>query len=365
MRVRRALVVTATVASTLFVLTGCDQGKQHDQRLSGPHVTIVAANVGPDQKLPANGIIQVSFDRMLLPVTITRQSFVLLDSSNQPVPSPIVTYDPVARVVSLSNPQPDKGSSWLTPDQPYKLELLIPPDNEDTSGLRAIDRATLDPAKSHEIGFMVTAPAASTPADPAIAFCRDVFPIFQNRCAASFCHGTPQAGAKSERFPDGSSRPAAGLVLDTSIGVRNTAIGPVSHGSNTGPKAGAGSPPGHVFGVDMPIVDPGDPGNSWLMYKLLLAPLPTQDGGVNIRTKCDNTPGDPPVASFGPGTTYAKMSDAERARLTDYILGNQMPYPPQPGKDDLSQNLSLDELQRVRAWIAQGAAVDECGACQP
>jgi len=300
---------------------------------------------------------------MLLPISVVRQSFILLDSSNQPVQAVLVTYDPVARVVTLSNPNPSQAT-WLTPDQPYKIELPVPKGDEDSAGVRAIDRATLDPSKPHEIGFTVAAAAPAAPAEPATSFCRDVSPIFQARCSASFCHGTPQAGAKSERFPDGQSRPAAGLVLETSVGVKNTALLRVAHGANTGGLAGAGEAPGHVFGVDMPIVDPGNPANSWLMYKLLLAPLPDSDAGANIRTKCDGSQGDLPATGFFPATTFAKMSDGERSRLSDYVLGNQMPYPPQPGREDRSQNLSLEELERVRAWIAQGATVDECGACQ-
>lgn len=318
-------------------------------------------NVGPAQALPADGIVQIAFDRFLLPVTAVRQSFELLDVNGNAL-NPVVTYDPVRRIVSLSNP--NGTGSWLTPGQAYRLILSLPKNaTDDESGLRAIDGATLDPSEAGEIGFQASAPIGASGVDSKMSFCADVLPIFQARCSAGSCHGAPTSQPPNERFPDGNTRPAAGLLLETSDGVRATAIGRVAQGSNTGATAGAGAAPGPKFGIDMPLVDPGDPGNSWMMYKLLLAPLPTQDAGVLTSTSCSGAPVQP--ALVPPSlVTFSELSDDERARLGDLVLGNQMPYPPQPGLDDRSQNLSSQELERVRAWIAQGAQVDDCSACQ-
>lgn len=308
-------------------------------------------------------MIQIAFDRMLLPASVTRQAFLLGDANNVAL-EPVVTYDPVRRIVTLSNPDPG-GGSWLTPGLSYKLILTTPQTSPDhVSGARAIDGAILDAASTGEVGFMASAAANAGGIDAKMSFCNDVLPIFQARCSAGQCHGAPTIQPPSERFPDGHTVPAAGLLLETSQGVLATAIGRVAQGSNTGATAGAGGPPYPKFGIDVPIIDPGDPGNSWVMYKLLLAPRPTVDGGILDGTNCGGV-AVPPTTGPSPLTAWVEMSDDERARLSNYVLGNQMPYPPAPGKDDRSQNLTLDELERIRAWIAEGATVDDCSSCTP
>ena len=63
--------------------------------------------------MPADGAVQIAFDRYLLPATVNRQSVVIVDGANQqlgPDLAPIVLYDPIARPVTLAPPtQP-----WLT-----------------------------------------------------------------------------------------------------------------------------------------------------------------------------------------------------------------------------------------------------------
>lgn len=315
---------------------------------------VLAANVGPDRKLAQNDSIQIAFDRFLLPSTVIRQSFVLVDSFNKAVASPLVAYDPVTRVVTLSNPNTN-GDPWLLVDQPYKVVFPVPAGSDDQSGVRAIDRATLDPAVLHQIGFQVAAPRSDLPKETTIRFCRDVLPVLQLRCTQSGCHNTPEGGG---------SRPVQGLVLATSVGVLNTAINRASVEANTGPLAGPGRAPGRVFGVDMPIVAPGNPSNSWLMYKLLLAPPQDAPQEPVRQERCDGTTGPDPGVPLAPLTSYLPLTADERARLGNKMVGNQMPYPPEPGNpDNKSENLTFDELQRVRAWITQGAVVEECGAC--
>ncbi len=334
-------------------VAGCDQGSQSDQPVAGPFVQILKANVDANTLLAENDSIQIAFDRLLLPATIVRQSFVLVDSFGNPVTSPLVTYDPVTRVVTLSNPNAN-GDRWLVPGQPYKVVFPVPKGDDDQSGVRAIDRATLDPAVSHQIGFQVAPARNDLSADTPMHFCRDVLPIFQVRCAGSTCHGTPGDA------PGGRLLPAAGLVLQTPIGVLHTAVGLASVEANTGPLAGSGRAPGRIFGVDMPIIAPGNPGNSWLMYKLLLArPQETSDVA---KATCDGSALDP-GAPLGPTTSFLPLPDDERTRLADHMRGNPMPYPPAPGKDDRSQNLTFQELERVRSWITQGAVVEDCSNC--
>jgi hypothetical protein len=265
----------------------------------------------------------------------------------------------VTRVVTLSNPNTN-GEPWLIVGQPYKVVFPVPKDNDDESGLRAIDRATHDPSVGHQIGFQVTAPRPGLPVDPPMRFCRDVQPILKTRCSSPQCHGSPTEANK------GLPGPAAGLVLETSIGVLFTAIGRVSVEANTGPRAGYSVPPGRVFGFDMPLVAPKNPGNSWLMYKLLLA-LPQDPGDPLTQPRCGapaTDPGIAPLPALLPTTVFTELSNDERTRLGDHMRGNPMPYPPTPGNpENRSENLTFDELERVRSWITQGAIVEDCGAC--
>lgn len=390
--------------------TGCDQGKQRDQPTVGVYVEVVDVNVGTDKPaLAANDAIQIAFTRELLPSSVTRQSLTVRDAFGVPL-NPTVSYDPVARVVTIGNPNPQASTPWLLPGQPYTLELVIP-DDQDPFGVRAIDGATLNPAKTPRFYGFNAGPVTPTPlAEPTMSFCDDVWPVFWGHCSESgICHSAP--------------KPAAALVLDSADGLARTAIGHVAHGANTGPAAAsgpAGAAPGNLFGVDMPVIDPGNPGNSWLMYKLLLPrysgdeplpdplpdprPRPPGDDGdhgsgraggdaappsraapprggegtepVSVAPLFAPPPPPPcvPLAGPSPFTTAHlpwPFDAAERQRLANYVIGRPMPYPFQDvskGRDRSyssdGQGLTFDELERIRTWIAQGAHVKDC-TCRP
>jgi hypothetical protein len=348
-------------------LLGCDQSVPAKIEPAG-YVKLLGANVGPDRPLPLGGAIELAFDRFLLPVSVSRQSFIVKKIDGQVTVSPVVTYDPVARVVTLS---PQTGSPWLESGQSYMIEIPLPDFDAGVSpsqvgGVRGIDGAALDPSSQRVIGFSVSAtpstPSPQTPA-PTTNFCRDVLPIFESKCSSGACHGPAS----------GQSRPASGLVLTTASGIALTAVGRVAQASNTGPRSQASAPTVR-FGVDMPLISPGAPGDSWLLYKMLLA-LPPETTPVTRRSKCDGTQGAKPVSTDALYTapfTRAVSAD-ERARLGEVVGGQPMPYPPKPGapedaavSDPLTEApLSFGQLERVRLWIAQGAALQECGPCEP
>ena len=248
---------------------GCDQGEPHDSVPSPPPppVHFVSSNVGPDRAAPADGTLDFTFDRLLLPVTVTRQSVTLRQTGVDTLPSPVVIYDPVSRTVSLSSPDPFRAM-WLVPGQEYSVTL-------GSSGLRAFDGAPL--ANPTVVSFDVTEPVGWV-RPSRVAFCVEVLPLLQARCGT--CHG--------------SAPTPAGLVLTTSAGVLG-ALSRVASGANTGPMGGGASAPGVVFGVDMALIDPGGPGTSWLMYKLLLG---ARESGT--------------------------LSDDERSRLGELVLGDGM-----------------------------------------
>ncbi|AKU99384.1 hypothetical protein AKJ09_06048 [Labilithrix luteola] len=311
-------------------------------------------NVGPNTPMPEDGVIQIGFDRYLLPSTVTRQSMVIVDANHQPLPaslSPVVVYDPVARTVTLAPPT----TPWLTKGQSYTLILGIPQGDSDSGGVRAIDGATLAEDQTRIIGFFVGEPNGVGIGEPTIDLCRDVLPIFVAKCSAPSCHGSSQAAAAS-------------LVLDSSSGIEFTARGRVAQGSNTGALFGTPTPPGRLFGIDMPIIDPGNPGNSWLQYKVEIAneppnPLPAP------RVTCPGAPTTAAPAPYEPlvSTPHAP-SEAERTVLDNYVLGQVMPYPTlQPLSSYGDQPLTFEERERIRLWISQlrsGQPLPECGLCQ-
>ncbi|MGD0675554.1 MAG: hypothetical protein ABSC94_09060 [Polyangiaceae bacterium] len=339
-------------------------------------MNIVATNIA-NGMLPANGRIELAFDRLLLPLSVVRQTFVLeeqVQGGNSVLLTPTPAYDPAARVVTLT------PMATLDVNSPFTLTIVSPSGPTDPNGLRAIDGAGLAPSAQRVFGFMTTMPAAAAPTpQPSIDYCRDISPVLlAHQCA--FCHdGTS---------PSGANGPGAGLALDSPADVQATAIGRVAQGSNTGPLAGNPEPPTLQFAEDMPIVDPGtgpsgmgaenspgsgDPAHSWFMYKLLMAVAPLCDTTLSAGVApCDG--GVPEGGSFAVSIAgvYSvtcsdagdpcpqPLPDAERERLAGMITGREMPpnpagplsatYPP-----GIQHGLSVDELERVSFWIAQGA----------
>lgn len=314
----------------------------------------MAANAGPGQALPADGALRLQFDRPLHPQTVTRQSVLVQEASGTALAPPLVQYDPVGMAVTIRNAAVN-GGPWLTPGQPYRLTLALPQGEDDVNGLRALDRATLDPSGTLQLDFLAGPATGGAAAEPAMDFCVDVLPIFEQRCGGASCHGSPT----------GTLMPAMSLVLDTSEGIARTAVGRLARGANTGPRAGVGSQTTRVFGIDMPLVDPGSPGTSYLLYKCLLAPTGTGAAGVAQRLRCDNTGGVDPVAPFVAAPSAPAWTDADRAVLGGFLPGAPMPYPYFSPQGEVQHDLALstDELQRVRAWIAQGAPLQACALC--
>lgn len=301
-------------------------------------------------------MIQIAFDRYLLPSTINRQSVTVVDAAGKalaPDLAPLVLYDPITRVVTLAAPK----RPWLTEGQPYKVVFGIPDGDALIGGFRSIDRAILARDQALEYAFTVGI-AARKPIEPTSLFCRDVLPIFAAKCNRPECHGSGDS-------------PAAGLILDTSAGVGATALNRIAQGSNTGGRSGLAPSPGKVFGVDMPIIDPGNPGNSWLMYKIDLARLPAIPGpSEKERFACTNGLLEAQEKFvFEPLVPQVQREpvDNERSILSDFILGREMPFPATIGRDAYGQRaLGFDEREKVRIWIQNmpaGGSIPECGGC--
>lgn len=311
----------------------------------------MAQNVSPSlpgfsgTTLRESSRIELAFDRYLVPFTVTRQSFQLHDLRGVGQ-TPSIAYDPVARIVAITPAAP------LQADQTYAISI-------DPNGLRAVDGATLDP-KYKTIEFSVIADDAGPPqpAAPTIDFCNDILPIFTAKCGGSSCHG----GAGPTATDPG---PAAGLWLTSPTAIAATAVGRVAQGANTGPRASPQAP-GALFGVDMPIIDPGNgapaggnPGNSWLVYKLLLAVPPARAGQTVLCDGGSASPTDVSGLHVVVQPAFANPAhDNARGGLSDHVLGREMPYPADPTVplaplEDAGAPLTIDELERVSRWIAQ------------
>jgi predicted CxxxxCH...CXXCH cytochrome family protein len=197
---------------------------------------------------------------------------------------------------------------------------------------------------------------------PTIDFCKDVFPLFaairtdapatQGRCSNVLCHaGTSQSVVTAQ-----------GLVLSSPEGIRHTAINvEATEATNAALSTPISSQP--AFPVGMALIAPGDPGDSYLVYKLL---LPDQNGapdgggaGFSYTTTCG---GITPPFDYGPSPQLASAEEA--TRLSQLVPGRRMPWGDPVGQTFTTGGgtpLTLDELERISVWIAQGAqVVDGC-----
>ena len=323
---------------------------------------MVAANVGVNAPLPNDGVIKVAFDRYINPLTMNRQGIGLRDLFGNAPDSPIIQYDPVTRTATLSNPGPDPN--WLVEGATYELSFPIATDEAGSFGLRAIDGATMDPATKN-IAFTVIAPSGVSTKPPTIDFCKDIYPIFaatrtdatsyvQGVCSNVNCHAGTYA--------------ATGLRLDLPAAIRSTALGIEATEATTA----ALSVPitaQNSFPVGMPIIDPGDPGHSFLIYKLLLPDVNGAPDGTGAGFQYKLTCGSP-TAPFDYGPNPHLASSDEATRLAQYVHGRRMPWG-DPAPPTFTTNggtpLNLDELERISSWILQGApVVDGCpGTCDP
>ncbi len=366
----------AAVLAAAFA-TACDVGAPLDvQYARGAAVHIVTSNVGTNTPLAAGQPIELAFDRLLLPVTVTRQTFVLVDEA---APSAAITfaiaYDPVARVVTLTPVQA------LSVGHTYQVSIVSPANPTDSTGLHAIDGATMDPDTGkfpRAITFQVVAASGTAPATcngivgPCMSFCTDIVPILKSPGTSCSGAGTCHNGLT---FENGLSL-AAGLALtgkdpptstlpSTAQFVEATAINRLSIESTQGAQSSPG-PPSFHFGQDMPIIDTttvtdpsssaavgppgsGDPGNSFLLYKVLMA-----------------APGSPSTLAVYPLTwpggvagAVPALPETERATLASYIPGREMPLPSQVTAT-VNTGLPMDSLERLSLWIAQGAPLSNC-----
>lgn len=314
-------------AASLLLALGCDVESPEPARAAGPEVNLVSARVttaGPTQseiapggstQALANLRIELVFDRYLDPSTVTRQAVCLRSD-----PAPVktlgdckggvllnVAYDPAGRVVTY---YVDPGQTPpLLPAATHFLTLHQA--SGDGPGFRAFDGARL--AERRELFFDVVDPGNLEPQLPPElddVACDQTETSF-GRCAS--CHTRRAAGEDGPAVEPPEGLELSSLERALATGTR------VAHGASLGGTGNETSRSPDRFGSGMPVFSPGDPGNSYLLYKMLAA--------IDVD-----------AATLAPGET-----DRLRGGL---ITG--MPMPP----DNVRENRpSADDVRKISAWI--------------
>jgi hypothetical protein len=285
--------------------------------------------------------IELRFDRFLFPLGLS--AGLRLYSGNPADPVPLdVSYDPIERVVAFRPVAP----IVLEPDALYTAEVLPTP--QLGSGFWAFDGAPLEAGSAPlRFSFVTGAepttqsplPVRSNPPDTCTTLTQGSAPTAKvfDRCASSGCHTNTGQDA------------AMGLALNDPWGVKYTAIKRVAHEADTGEVAGAPLPVNLRFGTGMPVIDPGSPATSYLVYKLLRKP---QNFGPAPDFGCTATEY-PELPLPGGACTYASVEELTALREW-FSRGKPMP------RDDNSTGRALQrqELDRVVDWIALKAPCD-------
>jgi hypothetical protein len=350
---------------------GCDAGSPSNQPLDLPpvHVTdvLAATNVDDGGALVYQSIMfptgdagvlstsafKIRFDRLLLPMTATRQA-VCVQSVAAPATSAAQcgsgvslepSYDPVKREITYRQPV---GQAPLITGVLYKLSVYAAVQDTD-NGVRSMEGIPL--AAQQQVNFDVASnPGGQVPPYDVLStadhYCKTPDPNCTDittcpRAVSVILHGCAYNGCHAG---NGDASAAEGMELGTAYGLLTTAINHVSHETETGEAASTAQPAGLRFGRSMPILDPGVPGESYLVYKLLA------------------NPHNPLVLSFPNPKGLAEAPEVTRLRNA-VVVG--MPMPPDNGSLPLRQASSgrpdIGEAEWLSEWLLQGAPiVDKC-----
>jgi len=278
--------------------------------------------------VPRNTPIEIRFDRFLLPKSAVRQSIELYTGARISFVILQPFYDAVERVVVYRV----ASGRALLPGVLYHVRLVSPKDSQNGFGFRAFDGAPLSTDNkdvSLEWSFLTARaePAPRQPEEPPTCF-ETWSALGQSGCSKGTCHFGAEAPMN--------------LRLGSRSGLLSTAIGHVAHEADTGPVAGRPLVDPPRFGTGMPVIDPGNPGTSYLLYKLLI-------GAENFGDDC--------VTKYSvptPTGSCPKPDEAEQQRLRDWFV----PLEPMPFGGKLVGGIdTLDLLQR---YILAGAEAESC-----
>ncbi len=320
------------------LLTACDQGSPELSVSAGPPLRIVSSfperggglECAADDVacgIPRNPTFELRFDRFLRPDSAIRQAVsVYTGAPSNVVPAssrlPEITpeYDVVERVVRFSLPE----GFLLHENAVYTLELAVPDERSDF-GFKAFDGAPLAPETPLIMSFGTSNQIERRPPAVEAPTCDDIVKLFSG-CSSTSCHG--------------GETPRMGLDLSSGEAIRRTAIGRVAHQTEVGDTTGVALEDPARMGVAMPIIDPYRPDNSYLLYKILIAP---DDGTRDACVSEYRAPVDPERCT--------RASEEELARLRDaFVRGEPMPHPA------TDRSLGDEGVRTIKRFIRAGAA---------
>jgi hypothetical protein len=280
------------------------------------------------------------------------------DPNVAPAPPPFeVTYDPIERVVEYRMP----SGYALQPATLYELELIVA-DSPESSGIRAFDGAPLAEGDIPLRGVFVTGDEqVATLDEPAPPSCDEIVgnadAVFKS-CTGGACH---QEGGNVVGERTVGDAPHS-LWLDTPSHFSLSAVNRIARETETGDQSGGvAAERGPRFGVRMALVDPRNPGGSYLMYKLLRHPgnfEPCPSGASSPRCAMAADPGESVHALLplreGESIT-PPVEELERLREW-FVRGDPMPRPRPDGRP---LSIYLQGLRAVSRFIASGADCSE------
>lgn len=340
----------AVLALSTLVWLGCDFGPGTEAAQFGPALSVVLSNPAkdtgldceseaPDCGFPIDAPLLFRFSRHLHPSTAVRQSLAVYAGSTEHGVFLEPSYDVVERTVSYSHPD-----GLLLPGVVYTIELYRAKEAGDF-GFRAYDGAPLSPT-GLPLKYSFRARAHHEPALPvenAEGDCRTALAVLRSSCGISGCHASCSGSNCRENA-------RMGLRLDSFRGLLQTAVDRVARETTRGQSATTPLRGPDRFGVQMPIVDPGRPDNSYLMYKLLVG---LENYRANGETACTSL-----VFGKLPPTDCLAPSDDERERLRHWLVSGD-PMPP-PGHRLAGAEGPIDAVRSLQAWIRSGADADDC-----
>ena len=403
--VRLISPLLAAVVSLAFA-AGCDRGDVVSRVDDvGPAVHVLATVPADGATLvPLDQVVRVQVDRFLAPTSFVRQTVCvesvlgacLAAGTGGATVQP--ADDPVDRVLVLTVRDPaapsfDPARSSLAPHTRYTVLIHAPGDAADPGGLRAFDGATLDATYAFSFTTGAT-PASRQPrrdapychasddtlcglpavacAEPPRAPATTRLPraIFAGCGASSACHHAPSPGEPASAGPTGAA-------LDLADDAVARAIGHVASETALLPDPAIAQGGGGPFGANMPYVDPGNPANSYLLYKVLLgltdarlglqsddafteraafafdawscAALGDADAGCAPDAGPAHAAGEPvpsAVEPWMPEALLGPVAPGELDRLRRRLHGSGMPW---------RSTTSLADVRTLSAWIAAGA----------
>jgi hypothetical protein len=317
--------------------------------------------IDPDCTVPTNVTLTFRFDRFLNPGTAVRQA--LRVYSGDPKAGPPFTYDvrydPVERVVEYRVPP---GGAYRQHTL-YQVELFVAKGPGDP-GFRAVDGAPLGEGELplRASFFTGDGPVDIAPPPPAPSCDEIVEQVFGQlgNCAGQECHrreGNALLGSDAS-LGDAPHQ----LWLDQRSNFASSAIGRIARQTELGDVSGGSSLlQGDRFGVRMALIEPSNPGASYLLYKLLLSPNNFEPCAVDAPQSLCAQALDPPTSShqflpLAEGELLAP-APAELERLRDwFVQGEPMPRDNSRGARG---NVQLEGLRAVSSFIAAGASCDQ------